>query len=101
MPTFKVFHPFGKVINHNLDRGLYEYEPICTVVCENIKKAFKSTQADLNEEYARLTFRSTCIGDIIVDGEDNHFFVTNKGFTPIPSTVTYFIDWGNYIEIKS
>lgn len=99
MKNFKILHPVGGFLNHNLERGLYEFEQICSIDCKSLEEAFKLSQNDFSERYSSLNKRSTSVGDIIIDvREEKHYFVANVGFIEIPHTVSQYIDWGNHIE---
>jgi len=99
MKNFKILHPVGGALNHNMERGLYEYEHICSIDALDLKEAFKLSQNDFSERYASLGKRSTSIGDIIIDvREEKHYFVAGNGFNNIPHTVSQYIDWGNHME---
>jgi len=94
--TFRILHPIGGTINHDLERGLYEYEEIADIKATSLNNAFLLSQNDFSNEYASLNKRSTCVGDIIIDDENNHWFIHGKGFLSIPSTVAQYIDWSNH-----
>ena len=49
MKNFKILHPIGGTLNHNMDRGLYEFEHICSIDCESLEQAFKLSQNDFSE----------------------------------------------------
>lgn len=99
MKNFRILHPIGGTLNTNMERGLYEFEPICSIDCESLEQAFKLSQNDFSERYASLNKRSTSIGDIIIDTDENiHYMVAPRGFTEIPFTVSQYIDWGNHME---
>ena len=99
MKTFKILHPVGGILNTNMDRGLYEFEHICSIDCESLEQAFKLSQNDFSERYASLDKRSTSVGDIIIDTDELvHYMVAGRGFVEIPSTVAQYIDWGNHME---
>lgn len=99
MKNFQILHPVGGAINHNMDRGLYEFEHICSIDCESIEQAFKLSQNDFSERYASLDKRSTSVGDIIIDNTTSiNYMVAGRGFIEIPPTVAQYIDWGNHLE---
>ena len=99
MKNFRILHPINGTLNHNMDRGLYEFEQICSIDCESLEQAFKFSQNDFSERYASLGKRSTSIGDIIIDTDELiHYMVANRGFVEIPPTVAQYIDWGNHME---
>ena len=99
MKNFRILHPVGGALNHNMERGLYEFEQICSIDCESLEEAFKLSQNDFSDRYASLNKRSTSVGDIIIDvKEEKHYMVSGKGFIEIPHTVSQYIDWGNHME---
>jgi hypothetical protein len=99
MKNFLILHPIGGSLNHNMERGLYEFEQICSIDCESLEQAFKLSQNDFSEKYASLNKRNTSIGDIIIDNDENaHYMVAGIGFVEIPITVVQYIDWGNHTE---
>lgn len=98
MKTFKILHPVGGVLNTNMDRGLHEFEHICSINCESLEQAFRLSQNDFSKKYASLNKRSTSVGDIIIDTNEVHYMVAEKGFIEIPPTVAQYIDWGNHME---
>jgi hypothetical protein len=99
MKTFKILHPVGGVLNHNMERGLYEFEAICAIDAESLEQAFKLSQNDFSDVYASLNKRSTSVGDIIIDTDDSVcYMVFGIGFVEIPQTVAQYIDWGNHLE---
>ena len=97
MKDYRIFHPVGGALNTKKERGVYEYELVCTVKAESLEDAFKLSQNDLSPEYRELKARSTSVGDIIVDdSEEIHYFVDNVGFEEIPFNVVQYIDWTNH-----
>jgi len=100
MKTFEILHPISGCLNTKMSRGLYEFESVCSIDCESLEQAFKLSQNDFSERYASLDKRSTCVGDIIIDKqEDVHYMVSGTGFIEIPSTVAQYIDWGNHMVL--
>lgn len=101
MKSFNVLHPIGGDVNSFLKRRIYEYEFVCSVEAESINHVFSMCQNDLSEKYASLNKRSTCVGDIIVDAdEQKHYFIAPIGFIEIPPSVSQYIDWGNHPKAK-
>lgn len=100
MKNFRILHPVGGVLNHRLERGLYEYEIIQEhLVAKSLDDVFRLTQNDFSKTYASLGRRSTSVGDIIIDLDENiHYMIAGKGFIEIPHTVIAFIDWGNHMD---
>jgi hypothetical protein len=99
MKNFKILHPVGGALNTNMERGLYEFEYICSIDALDINKAFILAQNDWSERYASLDKRSTSVGDIIIDTDELiHYMVAGRGFIEIPPTVAQYIDWGNHME---
>jgi hypothetical protein len=100
MKTFRILHPVGGVLNTNMDRGLYEYEIIQEYfVAKSLNDVFRLTQNDFSKLYASLGKRSTSVGDIIIDLDENiHYMISGKGFIEIPYTVAQYIDWGNHMQ---
>lgn len=96
---FNIYHPFGGILNHDCQRGAYEYQLVATVEAHTLKAAYMLGQNDFNDTYALLGVRSTSVGDIITDG-DLCYFVTGTGFQEIPPTVLQYIDWSNHMETK-
>ena len=97
MKTFKILHPVGGSLNPTMARGLFEFEHICSIRCNNLEQAYVLSQNDLCDEYALLNKRSTSIGDIIIDETDSvHYMVNGMGFIEIPETVAQYIDWSNH-----
>lgn len=108
--TYRILHPIGGAMNHDLERGVFEYEDIWSVEANSLNEAYLLSQNDFSEMYdsgmyARLGVRSTSVGDIIIeeclDGTDKHFFVHGRGFLAIPHTVAAYIDWGNHMQTKN
>lgn len=101
MKNFKILHPVNGLLNSLLQRGVYEYEHICSIDCSSLEDAFKLSQNDFSERYTSLDKRSTSVGDIIIDTEEwKHYFVASVGFVEIPSTVSQYIDWSNHMELS-
>lgn len=99
MKNFRILHPVGGTLNNDMNRGLHEFEHICSINCESLEQAFKLSQNDFSERYASLNKRSTSVGDIIIDTDDYiHYMIAGRGFIEIPSTVAQYIDWGNHME---
>lgn len=99
MKNFRILHPIGGALNTDMNRGLYEFEQICSIDCESLEQAFKLSQNDFSKRYASLGKRSTSVGDIIIDTEELiHYIVAGRGFIEIPPTVAQYIDWGNHME---
>lgn len=99
MTNYKILHPIGGSLNHNMARGLYEFENICSIDCESLEEAFKLSQNDFSERYASLGKRSTSVGDIIIDTDELiHYMVAGRKFIEIPPTVAQHIDWANHME---
>ena len=99
MKNFAILHPVGGALNHNMERGLYEFEQVCSIDCTSLGEVFRLSQNDFSERYASLNKRSTSVGDIIVDtNNDIHYMVSGTGFVEIPTTVVAFIDWGNHMD---
>jgi hypothetical protein len=100
MKNFRILHPVGGGLNTNMDRGLYEYEIIQEYfVAKSLNDVFRLTQNDFSKLYASLGRRSTSVGDIIIDLDENiHYMVAGRGFIEIPYTVAQYIDWGNHME---
>ena len=94
---FRIMHPVGGVLNHDLKRGLYEFEVIYDIEAKSLIHAFRGCQNDFNESYAKLNKRSTSVGDIIIDlDEQICYMITGRGFIEIPPTVAQYIDWSNH-----
>lgn len=100
MKNFRIMHPINGVLNHNMERGLYEYQTIQEYFqADSLNDVFRLTQNDFSKTYASLGKRSTSVGDIIIDLDRNiHYMVANIGFIEIPSTVARYIDWGNHMK---
>jgi len=95
MRQFNIYHPINGDMNHDCLIDTFMYELIATIECDSIHNAFKLGQNDFNDEYAKLHHRSTSVGDIIVDvDEDLHYLIEPIGFRLITSSVTHYIDWG-------
>lgn len=95
--NYKIYHPIGGTINHKCLRGVYEYKRVATVEADCLADAFKQGQNDFNHKYAHLQIRSTCVGDVIYDGELYYYMVCPTGFVEVPPTVVQYIDWGNHM----
>ena len=93
---YNIYHPFGGIMNHNCERGLYEYQQVATVEANSLEEAYRLAQNE-NDSYTKNDVRSTSVGDIITS-ETGHYMVKNIGFYKIPHTVTSFIDWGNHMS---
>lgn len=92
MKTYKIYHPIAGM-NHQCLQGVYEYYEVCQVEAENRNKVFFMGQNGHSDDYTALGKRSTSVGDIIVDvQEDKHYMVMGVGFQEIPSTVTQWFD---------
>ena len=95
MKQFIIYHPYDGVLNNDLIRDQYMYAQVAEVTTDTLEDCFRLGQNDFNPEYAKLGNRSTSVGDIIVDVEEQlHYFVAGIEFTEIPCTVTQYIDWG-------
>lgn len=94
---YVIYHPVGGAINHNCQRGVYEYEEVGRVDAGCLPDAFLKAQNDFNEEYASHGVRSTCVGDIL-RCEDLYFMVTGSGFIEVPPTVVQYLDWSNHVK---
>jgi|NOAtaT_7_FD_contig_71_1982652_length_1591_multi_8_in_0_out_0_2 hypothetical protein len=109
--NYRILHPVGGTMNHDLERGVFEYEDIWSVEANSLNEAYLLSQNDFSEMYdsgmyARLGVRSTSVGDIIIEESlhgdfDQHFFVNGLGFVAIPHTVAGYIDWGNHMQTKN
>jgi len=94
---YTVYQPLDGFINHKCVRGQFEFRSVFSLNAKSLEDAFRLTQNDFNEEYASLGHRSTCVGDIIYDvNQDKYFMVYTIGFYEVPSTVVSYIDWGNH-----
>jgi hypothetical protein len=88
MPLYKIYHPVNGM-NHRCLQGVYEYYEVCQVEAATLNKVFVIGQNGFSDEYTAIGTRSTSVGDIIVDvEEDKHYMVMGVGFQEIPSTVT-------------
>lgn len=98
--TFLIFHPSTGAINHEMKSGVYKYDLIHSLEANSLKDAFKLAQNDFSEEYALLDKRSTCIGDVIVNLDDQrvHHMVAGTGFIDIPRTVITYVPWYSHME---
>ena len=95
--NYQIYHPYGGELNHDCQRGVYEYKQVATVQAYSLPDAFTKAQNDFNPDYEKLGVRSTCIGDIIQCGP-LYYMVTGTGFTEVPPTVVQYIDWGNHMK---
>lgn len=92
MASFRILHPENGLLNHNLHTGLYEFEHVCFIDAESLEEAFKLAQNDFSESYASLDRRSTSVGDIIVDLDEQVFYmISGIGFIEIPPVVAAHI----------
>ena len=77
-------------MNINCDHHKYQYDFIDFVQAPTLEIAFKLAQNDFSYEYRNLGFRSTSVGDIIVDPSGRHFMVKGMGFEEVPKTVLLY-----------
>lgn len=95
---FSIYHPVGGSMNHDCTPALYMYECVCTLEADSLEEAFRLSQNDFNEEYAKIGVRSTSVGDIIQSQEDwenkECNLVMGVGFKTVSNVWLQFIDWG-------
>ena len=77
-------------MNHNCDHHKYQYDFIDFVQATSLSEAFKLGQNDFNLNYRDLGFRSTSVGDIIVDPSGKHHMVKGMGFVEVPPSVLLY-----------
>ena len=95
-----VYHPFGGAMNHNCERGTYEYVAVYHTDANSLEDVFIKAQ-NRNEDYSNIGIRSTSVGDIIYSVKDEQaFMVIGRGFAPVPPTVLSYIDWTNHPEVN-
>jgi hypothetical protein len=87
---YSIYHPLGGEMNHNCDRHKFQYDFIDFVQAQSLSEAFKLGQNDFNLNYRDLGFRSTSVGDIIVDPSGKHYRVKGVGFEEIPPSVLLY-----------
>ena len=81
---FEVYHPIDGSLNMVEDRGV-EYTLITTVDCKSLEDVYFLTQNDLNSSYAELGKRSTSVGDLIYDVENNiTYCIKGIGYDAFP-----------------
>lgn len=56
-----------------------DFKYIGAVMATDINEAWKLAQNDFNEDYAQFGVRSTCVGDMILDGND-FYLIKMVGF---------------------
>ena len=97
MKQFTIAHPVSGEMNHNCDKNLFEYADICDVYATSLNHAFQQAQNDFNDDYSLADVRSTSVGDIIIDLEENkHYMVKGLGFEEIPDSVTNYVNLNVY-----
>lgn len=97
---YLVYHPYGGAMNHNCERGTYEYVAVYHTNANSLEDVFVKAQ-NRNEHYSQMGIRSTSVGDIIYSVKDEQaFMVIGRGFAPVPPTVLSYIDWTNHPEVN-
>lgn len=96
---YVIYHPRGGALNHNCERGVYEYGEVARVDATSLKDAFMKSQNDFNDSYLNLGIRSTSVGDIIRK-DDIYYMIAGTGFVEVPPTVVQYIDWSNHWDEK-
>lgn len=85
MKTYTISHPINGKMNHDCVDSV-EYMDICDLSANSLEEAFKLAQNDFNEDYRQGNVRSTSVGDIIIDvEEDKSYLVKGTGFQEIKS----------------
>lgn len=80
MKTYTISHPINGKMNHDCVDSV-EYMDICDLSANSLEEAFKLAQNDFNEDYRQGNVRSTSVGDIIIDvEEDKSYLVKGTGF---------------------
>ena len=93
MKLFTIVHPVDSKMNHDCDKDLFEYTKICNVSAISLNDAFQKAQNDFNDDYSLIDVRSTSVGDIIIDIEENkHYMVKGLGFEEIPHSVANYVN---------
>ena len=78
--NYSIWQPLGGVINHQCTRD-YEYQLVGYVEAQTKEQAFIYSQS-FSSQWEDKKLRSTCVGDIISDG-DKYYIVKAMGFQEI------------------
>lgn len=91
---FTIHHPYDGQLNTSCVPAQYMYKQVATVEATSLEHAFFLGQNDYNSKYQLLGNRSTSVGDIIKDQDNNCYLVNGTGFSQITNRWLTFIDWG-------
>lgn len=83
MKTFHIYHPEHGEMNHNCERGVYNYEHVATVQAISMEAAFVKAQNDFSEMYEKLSLRSTSVGDLIREEGEDPYMIMGTGFEQV------------------
>lgn len=79
--SYTIWHPLGNVINHECSLREHDYQPVGNVNAYTKEQAFIYSQS-FSSQWEDKLIRSTCVGDIISDG-DKYYMVKGMGFKEI------------------
>ena len=94
MNKFTIHHPCGGALNVSCLPAMYMYEQVAAVEARNLEHAFFLGQNDYNPLYELEGRRSTSVGDIIKDQDNNCYLVKPTGFGEVSNQWLTYIDWG-------
>ena len=78
--VYTIWHPVGNVINHECSKE-HDYQIVGNVNASTKEQAFIYSQS-FSSQWENKVVRSTCVGDIISDG-DKYYIVKGMGFKEI------------------
>jgi len=81
LKQYNVFHPISGKLNISCDLHI-DYEYVASVKAENLVRSFYVSQNDFNVDYRSYGVRSTCVGDVVSDGQEV-FMYMGVGFKKI------------------
>jgi hypothetical protein len=87
--NYAIWHPLGNVINHECNLKEHEYQLVGNVKASTKEQAFINSQ-NFSSQWELKRLRSTCVGDIISDGE-KYYMVKGMGFQEIISLTRLYI----------
>ena len=97
---FDIYHPAFGELNTLRKPNSFEYERITTIEADSLDEVFTKSQNDFNEDYALLDVRSTSIGDIVEDIDDERYYIIEpNGFTEVNCMWVNFVNWKKKFQL--
>ncbi len=79
---------------------LVQRQHVIDIEAVDLDSAFVRSQNRFNDDYCMLELRSTTIGDVIVDLDENStYLVKIDGYELISGDILNYIDWGKNMQL--